>query len=129
MALIRLKTSQVPGIREAIVNRRQSGGCPLCERSFGTRVIACLDHDHVTGLIRGALCKNCNGIEGKIKNLVVRGRAGLSSSQFLSNIAKYWEYYSIDRTGLLHPIHLDEEQKRVKRNTKARKKRALAKKG
>ena len=128
MALIRLKTGQIAGIRSAIAERRQSNRCPLCERAFGTRVIACLDHDHVTGLVRGVFCKNCNGLEGRIKNLVTRGKGYLPASKYLENLVKYWEYYSVDRTGLLHPIHLDEDQKRIKRNTKARKKRA-AKKG
>lgn len=128
MALIRIKTSQIAAVRSAIATKRQNGRCPLCTRSFGTRVIECLDHDHVTGLIRGVLCKNCNGIEGKIKNLAARGRVGLTSVEYLQKIIDYWTLYETDRTGLLHPLHLTPDEKRIKTNTKARKKRAAAKK-
>ena len=128
MALIRLKTSQIAGIRSAIMTRRQNNMCPLCERQFGTRVIACLDHDHVTGLVRGVFCKNCNGIEGKIKNLVTRGRGYMSAEKFLDNLVKYWNYYSVDRTGLLHPVHLTPDEKVVKRKLKAKKLRAAKRK-
>lgn len=73
-------------------------------------------------------CKNCNGIEGKIKNLVVRGRGYRTSTDFLKNLLEYWEYYSMDRTGLLHPVHLTPAEKIVKRKVRAKKLRA-AKKG
>ncbi len=128
MALIRIKTAQIPIIRQRIADQRQGGRCPLCTRKFGLRIIQCMDHDHFTGLIRGTLCKNCNGIEGKIKNLAVRGRAILSMPEYLRKIAEYWEYYEVDRTGLLHPLHLTPDEKRVKTNLKARKKRAAIKK-
>ena len=127
MALVRLKTSQIAGIRTAIQTKRQGNKCPLCERAFGFKVVACLDHDHVTGLVRGVFCKNCNGMEGKIKNLATRGRTQLAMSQYLRNIADYWDFYSVDRTGLLHPVHLTTDEKRIKRNTKARKLRAVTK--
>ena len=127
MALIRIKPAQIAPVREAIANKRQGGSCPLCTRRFGVRVIPCLDHDHVTGLIRGVLCKNCNGIEGKIKSLTVRGRAGCSMPEYLQKISEYWTYYEQDRTGLLHPLHQTHDEKRIKRNTKARKTRAKKK--
>lgn len=128
MALVRLKVGQIPAIRTAIATRRQGNQCPLCKRAFGTRVIACLDHDHVTGLVRGVFCKNCNGIEGKIKNLVVRGRGYMTSVDFLKNLIEYWEYYSMDRTGLLHPVHLTPAEKVVKRKVRAKKLRAAKRK-
>ena len=128
MALIRLKTAQIAGIRSAIAEKRQSNRCPLCERAFGSRVIACLDHDHVTGLVRGVLCKNCNGVEGKIKSLAVRGRMSLSMTKYLQNVSEYWEFYSTDRTGLLHPVHLTPSEKVEKRKLKAKKLRAAKRK-
>ena len=128
MALIRLKTSQIAGIRSAIATKRQGNKCPLCERTFGTKVVACLDHDHVTGLVRGVFCKNCNGIEGKLKNLVQRGRGFMSPAAFLTNLITYWEFYSTDRTGLLHPVHLTPSEKVEKRKLKAKKLRAAKRK-
>lgn len=38
----------------------QDGGCAVCGRkNFAGRYLA-VDHDHETGLVRGALCDNCN---------------------------------------------------------------------
>jgi hypothetical protein len=37
--------------------RQQNGVCPICNK-FGPEHV---DHDHVTGRIRGVLCFNCNG--------------------------------------------------------------------
>ena len=36
--------------------------CEICNRKFlnNGRLKACLDHDHITGKIRGLLCNNCN---------------------------------------------------------------------
>lgn len=124
----RIKTSDIPRVKQAILAKRQNFECAICPQKL-TVATGCLDHDHSTGLIRGVLCRNCNGIEGKIKNLVVRGRRTLTHKDYLGKIILYWITHEKDQTGLLHPIHLDEEQKRVKRNTKARKVRAAKKKG
>lgn len=73
-------------------------------------------------------CKNCNGIEGKIKNLVVRGKGYMSAAKYMTNLLTYWEYYSTDRTGLLHPVHLTPAEKVVKRKVRAKKLRAAKRK-
>ncbi len=38
---------------------KQNGKCPICDIIFG-EVKPCVDHNHVTGKIRGLLCRNCN---------------------------------------------------------------------
>ena len=37
---------------------RQDGKCAICGDTLGCRVH--IDHDHVTGLVRGILCQSCN---------------------------------------------------------------------
>lgn len=125
--MIRLKTKDIPVVRAAILAKRQGGRCAICEEpvTVGT---SCLDHDHYSGLVRGVLCRNCNGIEGKIKNLAVRGKRKMLPKDYLGKIILYWILHEQDRTGLLHPIHKTDDEKRVARNTKARKARAKKKK-
>lgn len=41
----------------------QQGACLICSRKFGERNVRdspCVDHDHVTGRVRGLLCTYCN---------------------------------------------------------------------
>lgn len=57
----------------------QGGGCAIC----GTAGVAlknplCVDHDHVTGEIRGALCRSCNAAIGHMDDDVERLRAAIS---------------------------------------------------
>lgn len=124
--MTRIKTAQIPLVKAQLL-KRQEGKCPCCTKGI-TVAEACLDHDHYTGLIRGALCRNCNGIEGKLKNLATRGRRLLSSKQYVANIVRYWIKHESDQTGLYHPTHLTDDEKRIKRNAKARKTRAAKKK-
>lgn len=39
-----------------IVSRQGGSSCPLCRK----RKVTCVDHDHQTGRVRGALCQKCN---------------------------------------------------------------------
>lgn len=48
-------------------------------------------------------------------------------NDYLGQLLKYWILHSVDRTGLYHPIHLTDDEKRVKRNTRAKKLRAKKK--
>jgi len=38
----------------------QAGGCAICGGQCKTGRILAIDHDHVTGRVRGLLCGNCN---------------------------------------------------------------------
>ena len=48
----------------------QAGQCAICKRDNCPLVV---DHDHITGWIRGLLCTKCNTEEGKYNSLSKRG--------------------------------------------------------
>lgn len=121
----RIKASEIPMVKQALL-QRQHFVCCLCPESL-TVASACLDHNHKTGLIRGALCRNCNGVEGKIYNLANRAKRTLTPKDFLGQVILYWIKHEADHTGLYHPLHKTVDEKRVRTNLKAKKRRALLK--
>lgn len=61
---------------------RQSGKCAICERAITTS--ANVDHDHLTGKVRGMLCSPCN------KNLAM-----LENAAWLSAATRYLDRHSV----------------------------------
>ena len=120
----KLKASEVASTREQMLVN-QGGRCALCKLPLPLGQ-AVLDHDHATGIVRGVLHRGCNSLLGKVENN--HRRYGVRSlDAFLAGTAAYLGNHITDRTGLLHPTHKTEEEKRVARNAKARKTRAAKK--
>lgn len=123
----RLKTTQIAEYKKKILTD-QGGRCGLCEIDLSTMPTRdiCLDHDHKAGHVRAALCRNCNGIEGKIYNLANRGKRRHSVPRFVELLLEYWSRHDPEgRTDLVyHPNHRTDDEKRVERNRKARLARA-----
>jgi len=87
-----------------------------------------LDHDHSTGYLRDVLCRNCNGIEGKVFNLARRAKADLSVEEWVENLLAYWKRHAEPQHGgVFHHTHKTAEERRLARNAKARARRAAAK--
>jgi len=122
----RLKTTQVKGVRDELLGK-QGGKCALCGIKVTKAADACLDHDHKYGHIRDVLCRNCNGLEGKIYNLLIRGQRGQGIFWFTNQLILYWKRHETAKHGLLHPTHKTDDEKRLKRNAKARARRAAKK--
>lgn len=121
--MTKLKASEVAGLRANIA--KVIPNCPLCGVKFTASNQPVLDHDHKTGFIRDCLCRNCNGMEGKIENRVVRAARGASKIVWLRNLLNYWVRHEEPRWGgVLHPTHQTENEKRLKRNRLARERRA-----
>jgi len=80
---------------------KQNYVCPLCNQFInpGKEV---LDHDHVTGKIRGVLHAECNSFEGMLIHKFIRSGVHkyCDIEDFLYNLIKYWNkvHYPI-----LHP--------------------------
>ncbi|QPC44941.1 exonuclease VII [Kaustia mangrovi] len=121
----RIKHAEIPQVKRALI-QRQDGRCALCPEAI-TLATACLDHDHKSGLIRGALCRNCNGIEGKVHNLANRAKRTGTVKDWLGALILYYVKHETDQTGLYHPLHKTDEEKRLRRNKKARERRQAAK--
>ena len=122
--MTRLKTTQVAATREEL---RQAQGCRcgLCKLPVGSDA-SVLDHDHSTGAIRATLHRSCNALLGKVENNYRRyGVQNLAA--WAAGLAGYLQHHSVNRTGLLHPTHKTEDEKRLARNAKARKTRAARK--
>ena len=125
----RIKASQVEAVRAALL-KKQGYTCPLCGGKMTARSSKkpALDHDHETGFLRDVLCVNCNGIEGKVHNLVRRARGKLSKLDWLKNLLSYYERHGTPQHGgIFHHTHKTEEEKRLERNRKARLRRQKAK--
>lgn len=121
----RITSSGIPAYRKALL-QKQVGKCALCERK---PTVPCLDHCHSTGVNRGVLCRGCNALLGKIENNAARNGLGDFNNLFryLSKIPAYIVAGQRGGTGTLHPTFKTAEEKRLARNAKARKTRALNK--
>jgi hypothetical protein len=120
----RLKTKDIAIVRAAKLSE-QGGRCALCQLPCSSTE-AVLDHDHTTGVVRATLHRGCNALLGKVENNYKRyGVRSLAA--FTAGAAGYLARHTTDQTGLIHPTHLTEEEKRDKRNAAARKKRAALK--
>jgi len=62
-------------------------GCEICGAGAGTRL--CLDHDHVSGFVRGMLCRRCNTAVGLLDDNIGR----------LKSVLRYLENAAIIETG------------------------------
>lgn len=62
----------------------QGGKCLVCSTNSEKLVI---DHDHITGSVRGLLCNACNTLEGHIK------KTGLSPSEFAEKFQIYLDRF------------------------------------
>lgn len=118
---MRIKNKDIPVLRDKIIEE-QGGKCELCNIDL-TTVVPCLDHDHETGFIRGVLCGNCNGIEGKIHNLTRRAKRDKTKYQFVERLLWYWNFHSFNPRNEIHPTHKTPDEKRLRRNKKARERR------
>jgi hypothetical protein len=115
----RLKQSEVSVIRERLIVQ-QGGRCALCQLPITKPV---LDHDHSTGAVRGALHNGCNALLGKLENNYRRyGVVNLAA--FAHGVTAYLQRHATNQTGYLHPTHRSEDEKRERRNAKARATRA-----
>lgn len=119
----RLKVSEVAECRSTTLTA-QAGICGLCKLPCLPSE-AVLDHDHTTGAIRGVLHRSCNALLGKVENNFRRyGVKNLAA--FCSGLAPYLSLHSTNRTGLLHPTHKTDDEKRERRNKLARARRKKA---
>jgi hypothetical protein len=88
-----------------------------------------LDHDHTTGAVRGTLHRSCNALLGKLENNHARfGVSGDNLPAFLHGAAGYLQKHKTNITGLLHPTHKTDDEKRLAKNKRAVVRRAAAKK-
>lgn len=62
----------------------QNGVCAICERVCSSGMALAIDHDHVTGVKRGLLCRDCNTSLGKFQD----------SAAILQRAAAYLEFYT-----------------------------------
>ena len=118
---MKLKVKDIPALRDKIAVS-QNGNCWLCKIDLRC-VTACLDHDHETGLIRGVLCQNCNGIEGKISNLARRAKRQRTKAEFVASVLAYWDCFAEAPRVEIHPTHKTADEKRLRRNKKAKERR------
>lgn len=117
----KLTASQVSAQRAKMLEQ-QGGVCLLCcDRIEAGEAV--LDHCHASGHCRGVLHRGCNSMLGVIENN--RPRYMLKGNRLFAMLERVEKYLALDAT--VHPVHhtfKTDEQKRIARNTKARKARA-----
>lgn len=75
----------------ATLNNWHSNECAMCGASTAQLVELVIDHDHMTGLIRGRLCRGCNACEAHHVNTPwwIEWRAGLNPAGILGIEEEY----------------------------------------
>lgn len=74
-------------------------------------------------MVRGVLCRNCNGCEGKVYNLARRAKRDATPEWWLDQLRKYYDSHKEQPTDIYHPTYKTEDEKRLIRNKKARERR------
>lgn len=128
METVKVKASDLPKIKAELI-RKQLGRCPISGRDLRamTSSNVVVDHNHKTGIIRAALPRGINGVEGKLLGLMIRW-GGCKSMREVIELMKgfiaYWELHATPQTNYVHPTYLTPTEARNKKNAAARKKTA-----
>ena len=121
----KLKQTQVKAVREDLASK-QGNRCGIC-KTIMTPDMQVMDHNHSSGVLRDVLCRNCNGIEGKIYNLANRAKRVHTVEWYIQRLLAYWDKHSEPQSDLVYPTHKTADDKRLLTNKRARLKRAAAK--
>lgn len=114
---MRLKPKEVKPYREKTL-QQQGFVCLVCGKTLAASE-AVLDHDHKTGLVRGVLHRGCNSLLGKLENN--HKRCGVPDLLgFLSGVSAYLQKPAHET---YHPSYKTQDEKRLRRNKKAKKRR------
>lgn len=124
--MLKLKASELAEFRhnQLLV---QGGRCALCLRLITDPAESVADHCHTTGEIRGILHRGCNSMLGKFENhqRIAKLTTVQSAHAWATGLVPY--LHRREYTGAVYPTHKTAEEKRLARNTKARKTRAAKK--
>ena len=113
----------------------QGGLCPLCGKPLDLSVrgntgdSVVVDHDHISGRIRGALHRSCNGGEGRVASAAGRWIVGSmqSSAAISTALRAIADYLDKEPTDLIYHSHKTADDKRELKAARERKRRAEAK--
>lgn len=102
--------------------KEQGNKCPVCLRDLGDDLSKkCLDHDHKSGFCRDILCVQCNGFEGKLKNMKSRMKNfDISFEEFIKNIHAYWGKHVDKPSNVFHWKHKTKQDKKDRARAKAK---------
>lgn len=117
--MIRLKPKDVAAWRTTQLGK-QFGKCKLCGCDLDPAE-AVADHCHKSGLMRGVLHRGCNAFLGKIENCIKINKLQ-DKLEFLVHPEVLG--YMQTTMSVFHPTYRTEEEKRIRRNKKARKRNA-----
>lgn len=111
----------------------QEGKCPICGKTIdlttaGHKSDYVVDHNHLNGLVRGVLCRGCNGALGKMQAAIARwGKTGYNYDKIIEFMEKAISYYRKDPYPVIYPDHKTEEEKLQIKKQKAARAEALRK--
>lgn len=128
MERVKVKASDLPRIKAELIVK-QNGLCPISGRSLRGMVSSnvVVDHNHQTGIIRAALPRAINGLEGKVRNLCIRWGGATNTTEvikLLEGLAAYYRLHGVPQTPYVHHTFLNPTEARNKKNLAARTKAA-----
>ena len=98
----------------------QGWRCKLCQCALDPSE-AVADHCHKTGYMRGVLHRGCNALLGKIENCI---KINKLQDKIESLVSQSVYEYMHKTTDTYHPTYPTDEEKRFRRNKRARKRNA-----
>jgi len=73
----------------------QGGVCAICKNPPLSGQRLCIDHDHISGAVRGLLCRGCNLLLGNLKDSVTITRSAIAYL-LRNNKRRSWDEYFLD---------------------------------
>ena len=123
--LRKIARSQLRAWTMGHLKTKQGGRCALCEKVIDVRVMGAksdyvADHDHITGEIRGVLCRGCNGAEGKVFTAAATwGKQGFNTEAVAKYLRTLADYLEQPGCGFMYPDHKSDEEKALATKNKA----------